>query len=66
MHKDTVEPFDSDGLTATKNSDKQLSLSLEFAIEIAPIVTYTGVVFSFKERGSSATFRAPLVSKSDL
>ena len=30
-----------------ENSDKQSSLSLEFTIEIMPIIPYVGVVFSF-------------------
>mgnify|MGYP001795593746 FL=1 len=38
--------FDSDGLTATKIT-KKMSLSLEFVIEIMPIMRYIGVVFPF-------------------
>ena len=39
--------LDSGSLTAAKTATKHLFLSLEFTIEIMPIMTYTGVVFSF-------------------
>ena len=38
--------FDSNSLTAAEIAAR-LSLSLEFAIEIIPIIPYIGVVFSF-------------------
>ena len=39
--------FNGDSLTAAKIATKKLSQSLEFAIEILPILPYIGVVFSF-------------------
>ena len=39
--------FNSDGLTAKTIVTRNESLSLEFAIEVTPIIPYIGVVFPF-------------------
>mgnify|MGYP001796575078 CR=1 FL=1 len=39
--------FDSNSLTAVKIVTEKWLLSLEFAVEIMPIITYIGVVFPF-------------------